>query len=172
MRRLITILVPLLAALLPGCRENQAIPATETGAETTAASAPREAAAPTFDEIRRRLDAAGESIPLWSGVRAEPQSIREENGTTTIDLWTNDSFPMVWHFYVTYLAQYRAWNPEDPFPSKTAENRSLDLDLNEVMRDPFIPGTELDSNQKVTLMIREEPTSRRVNIRYILEPSA
>ncbi len=78
---------------------------------------------------------------------------------------------MVWHFYVTYLAQYRAWDPLDPYPDRSEKGRSLQLDLNEVMRDPFVPDTALDpGDPHVTLMIREDVSRNRVNIRYFIEP--
>lgn len=167
LRRQVLVLLILLL-MVGGCRQEEQA-STSTAASDAAAET---AAAPeTPPEIRKTLDQIQPAIPLWTGARATSDSVRRQGSSTVIDLWTNDSFPMVWHYYVTYLAQYRAWEPLDPYPDRTDEGRSLQLDLNEVMRDPFVPDTSLDpGDPHVILMIREDVSRNRVNIRYVIEP--
>lgn len=167
LRRLLLVFIISLLAI-SGCRKEQQ--ATQSTPEEAVAEAP--AAPPPPPAVRKILDKLEPSIPLWPGARATSESVRKEGSSTIIDLWTNDSFPMVWHYYVTYLAQYRAWEPLSPFPKRSEEPRSLDLVLSDVMKDPFVPGTALDrDDQTVTLMIREDPTRNRVNIRYLIQPA-
>jgi hypothetical protein len=127
---------------------------------------------PPPPQVRQILDRIQPSIPLWPGASSTENPVRTAGDSTIIDLSTDDSFPMVWYYYVTYLAQYRGWTPPAPFPPRRDSARSLDLDLNEIMQDPFIPGTEIssDSAESVTIQIREDLVNRRVNIRYLIEP--
>ncbi|MDX1584697.1 MAG: hypothetical protein R3338_13955 [Thermoanaerobaculia bacterium] len=120
-------------------------------------------------EARRILDQIEPAIPLWPGSRMTGDSVRRSNGTMTIDLWSNDPFRMIWHYYVLYLAQYRGWDPPDPYPSSGSDSKRLELDLNEVMRDPFVPGTALDGDDpRIFLQIREGRRGEGVNIRYVI----
>ncbi len=165
-RQALVLLILLLMA--GGCRQEQQDPTSTSASEADAEAV---TAPPTPAEVRKTLDQIEPAIPLWTGARATSDSVRKQGSSTVIDLWSNDSFPMVWHYYVTYLAQYRAWDPIDPYPSRSEKGRSLELDLNEVMRDPFVPDTSLDSGDPhVTLMIREDVSQNRVNIRYVIGP--
>lgn len=167
MLRRIPLFVLLVLLATGGCRQDPV--ATSNDQTTTAAESVT--APPPPPAVREILDDVEPSIPLWPGARASDDSVREQGTSTIIDLWTNDSFPMVWHYYVTYFAQYRAWEPLDPYPDPSDEGRQLQLDLSEIMQDPFVPGTELEPGDRhVTLMIREDPTRNRVNIRYVLQP--
>lgn len=168
MRRQSSFLILIILVLIGGCRREAQAPSTDAGTDGgEAIEAP-----PPPPEVREILDAVEPAIPLWPGARATSVSVRSEGSSTIIDLWSNDSFPMIWHYYVTYLAQYRAWEPLSPYPPREGA-RQLRLDLNEVMQDPFVPGTALTpDDDQIVLMLREDPTDNRVNIRYVISPAA
>lgn len=159
----------ILLSITGGCRQEPEDTTTASSEEAfVEATAP-----PPPPEVRSLLDEINPAIPLWQGARATHESVREQGSSTIIDLQTNDPFPMVWHYYVTYLAQYRAWDPLKPYPPRSEEGRNLQLELNEVMKDPFVPGTALEPGAaQVTLIIREDPTRNIVNIRYVVGPPA
>jgi hypothetical protein len=166
--RLLVLLLLFSLVLAAGCRRDadpiEAAPDNPASVEVE----------PPPPQVREVLDGVQAAIPLWPGAHSAEPPIRRSGDATIIDLTTDDSFPMVWHYYVTYLAQYRGWTPPSPFPPRREAARSLDLDLNEIMQDPFIPGTEIppDATDSVTIQIREDLVNRRVNIRYLIEPRA
>jgi hypothetical protein len=88
-----------------------------------------------------------------------------------ITLATDDSFPQVYHYYTTYLAQFRAYPPQPPFPPQ--QNwRTLEVQLNQAMQDPFIPGDTLKAQDKqVTLQVAETEAEPKTVIRYIITPA-
>src|SRR5947199_3926865 len=92
------------------------------------------------------------------------------NGAEVITLATDDSFPQVYHYYTTYLAQFRAYPPQPPFPPQ--QNwRTLEVQLNQAMQDPFIPGEALNRDGKqVVLQVAETEAEPRTVIRYIITP--
>jgi hypothetical protein len=165
--RLLVLLLLLCTLLAAGCRRDTDSIEADTDDPTSIEVEP-----PPPPQVRQILDRVQPAIPLWPGAHATEDPVRAAGASTIIDLSTEDSFPMVWYYYVTYLAQYRGWTPPAPFPPRRDSARSLDLDLNEIMRDPFIPGTEIspDSAESVTIQIREDLVNRRVNIRYLVEP--
>jgi hypothetical protein len=84
-------------------------------------------------------------------------------------LATDDSFPQVFHYYTTYLAQFRGFPSQDTYPSEKKDWRTLEVQLNQAMQDSFIPGRELDPNGKqVTLQIAETEAEPKTVIRYIV----
>lgn len=128
-----------------------------------------------------RLARISPAIPIYQGAtyapdqsKADLTEIRSRYGPKA-EVWTlttDDSFPQVWHFYVLYLAQYRAWKPIASYPRPESKWRHLDLDLNHIMKDPFIPGDSLEhASNEVYLQIAEEehPTTM---IRYIVVPKS
>lgn len=126
-----------------------------------------------------RLARISPAIPIYQGATYEPEQskadlaeIRSRYGPKA-EVWTlktDDSFPQVWHFYVLYLAQYRAWKPISSYPRPDAKWRHLNLDLNHIMRDPFIPGDSLEkASNEVYLQIAEQERPTTV-IRYIVVP--
>jgi hypothetical protein len=89
-----------------------------------------------------------------------------------VTLATDDSYPQVYHYYTTYLAQYRAFGPVSSYPPEKQDWRTLEVQLNQAMQDPFIPGSSLPPNAKqVTLQIAETEAEPKTVIRYIVAPT-
>ena len=85
-------------------------------------------------------------------------------------LATDDSFPQVYHYYTTYLAQFRAYPSQPPYPPP--QNwRTLEVQLNQAMQDPFIPGDMLRvTDKQVMLQVAETEAEPKTVIRYIITP--
>lgn len=153
-----------------GGSETKASDQGESSAETSAAEAPVNAA----QEIAR----INPSIPLYTGAeyrrdlsRNDQVVIRNQygEGAEVYTLATDDSYPQVYHYYTTYLAQFRAFPAQETYPPQRKDWRTLEVQLNEAMQDPFIPGKALDRNGKqVTLQIAETEASPKTVIRYIV----
>lgn len=167
---------PLLAlaalALVLGCGAEERVSDATTEATVETTSSPPKAAPPLdAGQVRRILDDLQPAIPLWPGALPADDAIRHVNGDTVIDLWSDDPFSMVWHYYVLYLSQYRAWVPPDPYPPPGESDRYLELDLRKVMQDPFVPGTEFEQKDvRLILTLRENRDRDRVAIRYLIQP--
>jgi hypothetical protein len=142
-------------------------PGTTTAATTTVADRTTE------------LKALSTAIPVYAGAtyrddltRRDEVMVRNQYGpqADVITLATDDSFPQVYHYYTTYLAQFRAYPPQPPYPSQ--QNwRTLEVQLNQAMQDPFIPGDTLKPGaRQVTLQIAETEAEPKTVIRYILTP--
>src|SRR5579872_4387896 len=145
---------------------------------TTAAPA---APAQSTPDVRSELKAISAAIPIYAGARyrddltrRDSVNIHNEYGPSAqvITMATDDSFPQVYHYYTTYLAQFRAYPPQPPFPPP--QNwRTLEVQLNQAMQDPFIPGDTLKTTDKqVTLQVAETEAEPRTVIRYIITPAA
>ncbi|HUJ12828.1 MAG TPA: hypothetical protein VL284_03475 [Thermoanaerobaculia bacterium] len=170
------------AALLCGCYGGQESHAAEEQVPkknpiTTDAAAPPEAAAV---DAKNELKSISAAIPVYAGAkyrddltRRDSVMIKDQYGQNAqvITLATDDSFPQVYHYYTTYLAQFRAYDPQPPFPPQ--QNwRTLEVQLNEAMQEPFIPGDALKSGDKqVTLQVAETEAEPRTVIRYIITPA-
>jgi hypothetical protein len=164
----------LLAALLgAGCNGRKESGLALDGAST----APRQQQP---IDARQALGSINDAIPVYSGAHDRDDLTRRDEilihdrygaGAEVYTLATDDSFPQVYHYYTTYLAQFRAFPSQDTFPPESRDWRSLEVMLNEAMQDPFIPGEALDANGKqVTLQIVESETVPRTVIRYIVTP--
>ncbi|HEY2321645.1 MAG TPA: hypothetical protein VGJ82_02165, partial [Thermoanaerobaculia bacterium] len=106
--------------------------------------------------------------------RHDEVMVRNQYGaqSTVYTLATNDSYPQVYHYYTTYLAQFRAYAPTNPYPPEQQNWRTLEVHLNEAMQDPFIPGDTIVANGKqVTLQIAETEAEPKTVIRYIVTPA-
>jgi hypothetical protein len=180
LRRGVGILVIVLAPLLVG--------RCTGGSETSAAEEPT----PTKDGIesasstpsvdpRRRLDSINRAIPLYAGARYRDDLTRRDQvmirnqygpGAEVYTLATDDSFPQVYHYYTTYLAQFRAFPATNPYPPEQKEWRTLEVHLNQAMQDPFIPGEALQSPRQVMLQVAETEAEPKTVIRYIITPTA
>ena len=162
-------------ALFSGCTGGSETKASDkaepASPESTAAQAPVNAT----QELARINDA----IPLYAGAeyngdlsRRDQVMVRNQYGPNAqvYTLATDDSYPQVYHFYMTYLAQFRAFPAPETYPSSRAtEPRATEVQLNQAMQDPFIPGKALDPNGKqVTLQITETEAEPRTVIRYIV----
>jgi hypothetical protein len=159
-------------ALLAGC---------QGGSEASKATDQAEAASPTEQTEVVSGPAAitqiHSAIPLYTGAEyREDLSRRDEvlirnrygNGAQVVTLATDDSYPQVYHYYTTYLAQFRAF-PAQETVRRRSRTRACSVQLNQAMQDPFIPGKALDPNGKqVTLQIAETETEARTVIRYIV----
>ena len=120
------------------------------------------------------------AIPLYEGAQyRDDLTSRDEvmirnrygNDAKVYTLATDDSYPQVYHYYTTYLAQFRAFPAQDTYPSETEEWRKFEVLLNQAMQDSFIPGESLDPNgQQVLLQIAETESEPKTVIRYIVTP--
>jgi hypothetical protein len=169
-------LVLLIALILTGCTGGE-----QTAAQTSTAPS-EEAAPPVTVDPARKLAAISPAIPFYEGATYDGDLTRRDLATvsnrygsqsTVYTLATRDSFPQVWHYYVTYLAQFRRFEPIRPFPPSNQIQRSIEVRLNEAMQDPFIPGDTLglDENQ-VILQVVERSDGAGTVIRYIVRPPA
>ena len=129
-------------------------------------------------DAKRELDSISPAIPIYAGAdfnadlsKRDEVTIRNQFGpdAKVLTLATDDSFPQVFHFYTTYLGQFRAFTPQDTYPPKTQNFRTLEVQLNQAMQDPFIPGDTLNPNgRQVTLQIAETESEPKTVIRYVI----
>src|SRR5213080_5434827 len=142
---------------------------------------PTETTAPQPLDATKELKSISPAIPIYAGARyrddltrRDSVMIKNQYGPTAevYTLATDDSFPQVYHYYTTYLAQFRAFPAQAPYPPQ--QNwRTLEVHLNQAMQDPFIPGDTMKVGDKqVTLQVAETEAEPRTVIRYIvtLEP--
>jgi hypothetical protein len=123
------------------------------------------------------LRALSSSIPIYQGARYREDLTRRDAvmihnqygpQADVITLATDDSYPQVYHYYITYLAQFRAYPTQPPYPAAQTW-RSLEVPLNQAMQDPFIPGNALKpGSRQITLQIAETEAEPRTVIRYIM----
>jgi hypothetical protein len=136
-------------------------------------------ATPAVDPKKDLKEISG-AIPIYAGAqyredltRRDAVMVRNQYGpqTEVYTLATNDSYPQVYHYYTTYLAQFRAYTPTSPYPPE--QNwRTLEVQLNQVMQDPFIPGDTISAaGKQVTLQIAETEAEPKTVIRYIVRPA-
>ena len=169
------------AALLGGCTGGQEGTAAE---EQVPRKNPIAEAAPAPDQAqvdaRKQLKALSPAIPVYAGAKYRDDLTRRDSvmiknqygaGAEVFTLATDDSFPQVYHYYTTYLAQFRAYPPQPPFPPQ--QNwRTLEVQLNQAMQDPFIPGDTLKADSKqVMLQVAETEAEPKTVIRYIITPA-
>lgn len=152
------------------------------GTESNAADEPtpsREASATQKNiDANQVLGEINPAIPVYQGAqyrddltRRDEVMIRNQHGPSAqvYTLATDDSFPQVYHYYTTYLAQFRGFPSRDTYPPENKNWRTLEVRLNQAMQDPFIPGEALDLNgRQVTLQIAETEAEPRTVIRYIV----
>lgn len=132
-------------------------------------------------EARQELTSLSPAIPIYSGAKFRSDLTRRDevmirgrygDGAEVYTLATNDSFPQVYHYYTTYLAQFRAYPAQDTYPPEGKDWRMLEVQLNQAMQDPFIPGDTLNiAGKQVTLQIAETEAEPRTVIRYIVTPA-
>jgi hypothetical protein len=161
-------------ALFTGCTGGSETKASDQGESASSESA---AAQPAVNATRE-IAQINPAIPLYTGAayredlsRRDQVMIRNQYGPNAqvYTLATDDSYPQVYHYYTTYLAQFRAFPSQDTYPRDRPDPRALEVQLNQAMQDPFIPGKALDPNGKqVTLQIAETEAEPRTVIRYIV----
>jgi hypothetical protein len=140
-------------------------PSSTQGSSIDATKALKEinAAIPVYADARFRDDLT----------RRDSVMVRNQYGPKAVvyTLATDDSFPQVWHYYTTYLAQFRANPPLNPYPPEGQTWRSMEVHLNEAMQDPFIPGDTMKAgSRQITLQLAETEAEPRTVIRYIITP--
>lgn len=139
-------------------------------------------AEPSATDVRKELGTISPGIPLYAGARyrddltrRDAVMIRSQYGpdAQVYTLATDDSFPQVFHYYTTYLAQFRAFPVRNPYPNERENWRTLEVQLNTAMQDPFIPGEAFSADGKqVILQVAETEAEPRTVIRYIVAPGA
>ena len=130
---------------------------------------------------QKDLKSISKAIPIYAGAQfrqdltqRDEVMIRNQYGpqSQVYTLATDDSYPQVYHYYTTYLAQFRAYAPTNPFPPEQQNWRTMEVHLNEAMQDPFIPGDTIAQNGKqVTLQVAETEAEPKTVIRYIVTPA-
>jgi len=143
---------------------------------TSAAPAPRPSSAAATTAIR----SINNAIPIYEGAdfrsdltQRDAVNIRNQYGPNAevYTLATDDSYPQVYHYYVMYLAQFRKYSPPSAYPPENQSWRTLQVNLNDAMQDPFAPGDALDPNGKhVMLQLAETNAEPPTVIRYIVTP--
>jgi len=173
----------LTGALFAGCTGGTETSAAEEKAPQknpiVTSSAPAESPAPPQTDARQQLKAINRAIPIYAGAKfrddlthRDAVMVRNQYGpqAEVYTLATDDSFPQVYHYYTTYLAQFRASPAKPPYPPDQ-DWRTLEVQLNQVMRDPFIPGDTFNTGDKqVTLQVVETEAEPKTVIRYIVTP--
>jgi len=176
----VSILAVVLATGCTGGKESKA--AEEQLPKKNGITQPEQAAA-----AAPQVDASGDlksishAIPVYAGAkyrddltRRDEVMIRNQYGpqAEVYTLATDDSFPQVYHYYTTYLAQFRAYPPQDPYPPEQKNWRTLEVQLNQAMQDPFIPGDTIPpAGKQVTLQVAETEAEPTTVIRYIVTPA-
>lgn len=130
---------------------------------------------------QRDLKSISKAIPIYAGAQfrqdltqRDEVMIRNQYGpqSQVYTLATDDSYPQVYHYYTTYLAQFRAYPPTNPYPPEQQNWRTMEVHLNDAMQDPFIPGDTIAANGKqVTLQVAETEADPKTVIRYIVTPA-
>lgn len=131
-------------------------------------------------DARKEIKAISTAIPIYAGAkyrddltRRDSVMIRNQYGANAevYTLATDDSYPQVYHYYTTYLSQFRAFMPGPPYPPQ--QNwRTLEVQLNDAMQDPFIPGDVIKQGDKrVILQVAETEAEPKTVIRYIVTPA-
>ena len=173
----------LTGALFAGCTGGTETSAAEEKAPQknpiVTSSAPAESPAPPQTDARQQLKAINRAIPIYAGAKfrddlthRDAVMVRNQYGpqAEVYTLATDDSFPQVYHYYTTYLAQFRASAAKPPYPPDQ-DWRTLEVQLNQVMQDPFIPGDTFNTGDKqVTLQVVETEAEPKTVIRYIVTP--
>ena len=132
-------------------------------------------------DAKKELKSISTAIPIYANAqyredltRRDSVMIRNQYGpkAEVYTLATDDSYPQVYHYYTTYLAQFRAYPAQPPYPPQ--QNwRTLEVHLNQAMQDPFIPGDTIKAGDKqITLQVAETEAEPRTVIRYIVTPEA
>jgi hypothetical protein len=132
-------------------------------------------------DARQDLKQISSAIPVYAGAeyrddltRRDEVMIRNQFGphAKVYTLATNDSYPQVYHYYTTYLAQFRAFPTHNPYPPEQQNWRTLEVKLNDAMQDPFIPGDTIPpTGGQVVLQVAETQAEPKTVIRYIVTPA-
>jgi hypothetical protein len=137
-------------------------------------------AQPQSIDAREQIRSISAAIPIYAGAqfrddltRRDEVMIRSQYGpqAQVYTLATNDSYPQVYHYYTIYLAQFRAYPSQNPYPPEQ-QWRTMDVNLNQAMQDPFIPGDMIaPGGKQVVLQVAETEAEPKTVIRYIVTPA-
>ena len=169
----------MLITALSGCTGGQEGSAAEENLPRKNAIATSTAPAQSPVDAKKELRALSPAIPIYAGAKYRDDLTRRDSvmiknqygaGSEVYTLATDDSFPPVYHYYTTYLAQFRAYPSQPPYPPP--QNwRTLEVQLNQAMQDPFIPGDMLRvTDKQVMLQVAETEAEPKTVIRYIITP--
>ena len=169
----------MLITALSGCTGGQEGSAAEENLPRKNAIATSTAPAQSPVDAKKELRALSPAIPIYAGAKYRDDLTRRDSvmiknqygaGSEVYTLATDDSFPQVYHYYTTYLAQFRAYPSQPPYPPP--QNwRTLEVQLNQAMQDPFIPGDMLRvTDKQVMLQVAETEAEPKTVIRYIITP--
>ena len=135
----------------------------------------------TAVNAQKAIETISPAIPIYAGAQYRDDLTRRDEvmirnqygpGAPVYTLATDDSYPQVFHYYTTYLGQFRAYPAKDTYPPSNKNWRTLEVQLNQAMQDPFIPGDSIDANGKqVILQIAETEAEPKTVIRYIVTPA-
>jgi hypothetical protein len=155
-------------------------PLAANGATASDGSSAANGPAAAAVDAGKMLKAISSAIPVYAGAayredltRRDTVMVRNQYGANAevYTLATDDSYPQVYHYYTTYLAQFRAYPPQVPYPPEQQNWRTMEVQLNSAMQDPFIPGdTIAAAGKQVTLQIAETEAEPHTVIRYIVTP--
>lgn len=168
------------ALVATGCTGGQESSAAEERLPKKNPIAVRTPHSPRVD-ARQDLRQISSAIPVYAGAeyrddltRRDEIMIRDQYGplAKVYTLATNDSYPQVYHYYMTYLAQFRAFPMHNPYPPEQQNWRALEVKLNDAMQDPFIPGDTIPpTGGQVVLQVAETEAEPKTVIRYIVTPA-
>jgi hypothetical protein len=154
---------------------------TESNAATEQTQAAQAAEEPRIDG-RKTIADLSNAIPIYQGAKYDQNLSKRDEitirnrygaGAQVYTLASDDSYPQVFHYYTTYLGQFRAYQPQDTYPPQQQNWRTFEVNLNEAMQDPFVPGQQLNvAGKTVTLQIAETEAEPKTVIRYIVSPAS
>lgn len=172
------------ALLLAGCTGGQEGTAAEeqqpkkNPIATSDAQTVTQPQPPAAVDAKKELKSISTAIPIYANAqyredltRRDSVMIHNQYGpkAEVYTLATDDSYPQVYHYYTTYLAQFRAFPAQSPYPPEQQNWRTLEVQLNQAMQDPFIPGESLKADGKqVVLQVAETEAEPKTVIRYIV----
>lgn len=167
--------------LLSSCTGGSETTAAEEQVPQKNANTVAAADAPPEGEVIKRIESIGPAIPIYAGARYRDDLTRRDEvmvrnqfgpNAEVYTLASDDSYPQVYHYYLTYLAQFRAFPAQYPYPPDNKNWRTFQVQLNQAMQDSFVPGSALPPGAKnVTLQIAETEAEPRTVIRYIVTPA-
>lgn len=173
-RRLTLALIVVSGLVLLSCGNRET--AASTSPSQSASADPYENAQPLA-----LLESISPAIPVYPGIEYSPDLTRQDNLNAErmygrdSQIWTfatNQSFPKVWHYYVTWLGMFRSSIAPPAYPPTSQTSRSIQINLNEAMQNAFIPGDEIEPDaDRVILEIAETDTRARTIVRYVISPN-
>ena len=131
-------------------------------------------------DARREINSISGAIPIYAGARYREDLTKRDRvmvrnqygpGAQVYTLASDDSYPQVFHYYTTFLAQFRAYPAQNPYPPEEQKWRTLEVQLNQAMQDPFIPEETISlAGKQVILQVAETEAEPKTVIRYIVTP--